>query len=69
MIITIIPNIDTFTGSIPEGADLVVFEKGKSTPQGKMLSVSENALILYGFDEVGMYDSDFKNPTYGFITY
>ena len=43
-------------GTIPAGEDLVVFEAGDT----------ESALVLYGFDEIGMFDSDFKNPTYGF---
>ena len=43
---------------IPPGEDLVVFEKGDT----------ESALVLYGFDEIGMFDSDFTNPTYGFTT-
>jgi len=49
-------NINTFTGSIPTGHDLVVFEKNNPS----------SALVLYGFDEVGMFDLQFKNPTYGF---
>ena len=58
MIIEVIENIDTFRGTIPPGEDLVVFEAGNT----------ESALVLYGFDEIGMFDSDFKNPTYGFTT-
>ena len=58
MNIEVIENINTFTGMIPPGEDLVVFEKGDT----------ESALVLYGFDEIGMFDSDFKNPTYGFTT-
>ena len=53
--ITII-DIVKFQGSIPTGQDLVVFEKGNP----------DTALVLYGFDEVGMFDSEFSNPTYGF---
>ena len=60
MTVTEIPNIETFTGSIPAGADLMVYEKGN--PEG------DNAFILHGFDEVGIFDSSFKNPTYGFMT-
>ena len=58
MNIEVIENINTFTGMIPPGEDLVVFEAGDT----------ESALVLYGFDEIGMFDSDFKNPTYGFTT-
>jgi hypothetical protein len=53
--ITII-NINTFSGSIPTGHDLVVFEEGNPN----------SALVLYGFDEVGMFDSALNNPIYGF---
>ncbi len=49
-------NIKTFSGSIPTGKDLVVFEKGNP----------DSALVLYGFDEVGMFDSQLKHPVYGF---
>ncbi len=58
MNIEVIENINTFTGTIPMGEDLVVFEKGDP----------ESAWGLYGFDEFGMFDSDFTNPTYGFTT-
>lgn len=49
-------DIKTFNGSIPTGKDLVVFEKNNPA----------SALVLYGFDEVGMFDHQFKNPIYGF---
>lgn len=49
-------NIKTFTGSIPTNSELVVFEKNNPN----------SALVLYGFDEIGMFDSEFKQPTYGF---
>ena len=58
MNIEVIENINAFVGTIPVGEDLVVFEKGDP----------ESALVLYGFDEIGMFDSDFTNPTYGFTT-
>jgi len=50
-------NPDTFRGRIPKGADLCVWEKGKP----------DTALILYGFDEMGLFDAEFSNPVYGFI--
>lgn len=46
------------TISIPKGMDLVVGERG---------AVRETALVLYGFDEIGEFDSDFINPVYGFM--
>ena len=51
-------DIDSYDGLIPEGTDLVVMEKGQI----------ESSLILYGFDEVGVFDSDFTTPVYAFIT-
>jgi len=48
-------NIQTAT-EIPTGHDLVVLEKGDP----------DSALVLYGFDEVGIFDSQFTNPVYGF---
>lgn len=44
--------------SIPAGYDLVVREKGTG---------SANAYVLYGFDEIGMFDDDFIIPEYGFL--
>jgi len=55
MNITVI-DIDTFTGSIPAYSDLIIFEQGQP----------ELALALNGFDEVGLFDHQFANPTYGF---
>ena len=51
-------NINTFEGIMPSGFDLVIAEKN---------NVYETALVLYDFDEVGMFDKDFKNPVYGFL--
>ena len=53
----VIDNINTFEGEIPNGYDLIITENGDT----------ENGLILYGFDEVGLYDNTMKNPVYGFI--
>lgn len=49
-------DMDSFEGSIPPGKDLVVFEEGNP----------DSAIVLYGFDEVGLYGRDFKKPKYGF---
>ena len=35
--------------------DLVVYEKGGNPNDG---------FVLYGFDEVGMFDDEFTNPQY-----
>tara|TARA_R100001509_G_C4873879_1_gene217841 strand:- start:1547 stop:1738 length:192 start_codon:yes stop_codon:yes gene_type:complete len=46
-------DINTFQGTID--GDLIVYEKGGNP---------ENGYILYGFDEVGMFEEDFNNPQY-----
>jgi hypothetical protein len=46
-------DIETFEGTIQ--GDLVVYEKGGDPMDG---------LVLYGFDEVGMYDNIFITPQY-----
>lgn len=51
-------DINNFAGRIPMGADLVVFEKGQDP---------EDGYVLYGFDEVGMFDNDFEVPQYAFV--
>ena len=53
-----IENIKTFEGSIPSGFDLVIAEEN---------NVVDSAMVLYGFDEVGMFDDEFVNPVYGFL--
>lgn len=49
---------DSYEGVIPTGTELVVMEKGDL----------DTALILFGFDEIGMFDSKFTNPIYGFMS-
>ena len=43
-------NIDTYEGEIPRGHDLTVYEKGTNP--------SDTGCVLYGFDEVGLYDDE-----------
>ena len=50
-------NIDTFKGSIPSNADLVIAEKD---------NVEDTSMILYGFDEIYDFIDLFENPIYGF---
>ena len=54
----LIDNINEFVGSIPAGHEMVVFEKGDTS----------TAMTLFGFDEIGMFDHEFNNPQYGFIS-
>ena len=46
-------DIETFEGTIQ--GDLVVYEKGGDPDEG---------FVLYGFDEVGMFDDEFTTPQY-----
>ena len=48
----------TYVGGIPSGYDLVVAEEG---------DIEDTALVLYGFDEMGDLDENFKKPVYGFL--
>lgn len=55
-----IPDINKFQGSIPAGYDLVVMEENGNP---------DDAAVLYGFDEIGLYDSMFRKPVYAFLSY
>ena len=46
-------DIETFEGTIQ--GDLVVYEKGGNPLDG---------FVIYGFDEVGMFDDEFDTPQY-----
>jgi len=51
-------DIDTWSGVMPAGHDLVVHERGGDPSDG---------LVLYGFDEIGEFDHEFAHPTYSFV--
>ena len=51
-------NPDTYEGGIPSGYELVIAEEG---------NVEDTALVLYGFDELDDFRSEFKKPVYGFL--
>lgn len=51
-----IPNIYAYKGGIPAGYDLVEYEAGADP---------EDGMVLYGFDEVGMFG--LANPKYAFV--
>lgn len=57
--VTHIDNINTFEG-VAIG-DIVCHEKG-SCPVN-----DDDAVVLYGFDEVGMFDGNFKQPAYAIV--
>ena len=48
---------------IPQGQYLAVIERGDFYKDDY-----DQALILYGWDEVGMFNSEFKDPIYVFIS-
>ena len=54
-------DINKFKGIIPVNHDLVIFERDGATHFDK------NVTVLYGFDEIGLFDHEYKNPTYAFI--
>ena len=54
-----------YKGTVPTGTDLVVVEM-----DDVLNGTYESAMVLYGFDEVGMFTettSQFVNPVYGFL--
>jgi hypothetical protein len=51
-------HIDSWDGPFPLGHDLVIHERGGDPDDG---------YVLYGFDEVGLFDHEFNKPTYSFI--
>jgi len=53
-----IPDIIAYVGGIPTGYDLVVYEKSGDAIDGT---------ALYGFDEIGMFDFSYSEPTYCFL--
>ena len=63
--VIVIEDINNFVGMIPHDQlqklcglfDLICYEKGTDPMNG---------LVLYGFNEVGMFDSEFRCPAYAF---
>ncbi len=56
---------NNYEGTVPTGTDLVVVEM-----DDVLNGTYESAMVLYGFDEVGMFTettSQFVNPVYGFL--
>jgi hypothetical protein len=56
----LIPNINEFEGMIPVGYNLVVYEAKEDPMDG---------FVLYGFDEIGLYDNNFKVPAYAMVEF
>lgn len=56
-------NLRNDNGMIPAGSELAVIDR-KDLMEDDM----DQALILYGWDEVGVFDSEFNSPVYGFIS-
>lgn len=55
-----IKNVDYM---IPNGSELAVIDR-----KDLMKDDLDQALILYGWDEVGVFDDEFDLPTYGFVS-
>lgn len=60
-------DINTYQGGIPLNCELVVYERGDYRVSGSVINGS--ALALNGFDEIGMFDSDFNQPQYAFVCF
>tara|TARA_B100000902_G_C27072263_1_gene794643 strand:- start:508 stop:708 length:201 start_codon:yes stop_codon:yes gene_type:complete len=56
-------DVINFEGNIPNGSELAIIGK-----KDLMKDDLDQAIILYGWDEVGMYDHEFDLPTYGFVS-
>ena len=52
-------NPSAYQGIQPTGAELCVYEQGDP----------DSAIVLLGWDEVGMFDREFKRPVYGLFEY
>lgn len=51
-------DIESWTGTIPPNHDLVIHERDGDPDDG---------YVLYGFDEVGLFDHEFNNPVYSIL--
>ena len=63
-------DIDKYEGSVPNGYDLVVYEKGEEEWLGTDASLKVDGplqIMLYGWDEVGHFDNEFGTPAYAFV--
>jgi len=49
--------------TIPTGYDLVVVEQSDIDN-----NTFDSAMVLYGYDEIGLYDNDFNNPIHGYLS-
>lgn len=64
--IAIVIDIEKYQGEIPSGFDLVAFEKGEDEWLGTDAS-GPLQIVLYGWDEVGLFDNEFESPAYAFV--
>ena len=61
-----IEDIRTYEGGIPSGFDLVIVEEDNIIDN--VYDDSDySSCVLYGFDEIGQFDHEFKKPVYGFM--
>jgi hypothetical protein len=51
-------DIDNWEGTFPARHDLVIHERGENP---------EDGMVLYGFDEIGLFDHEFSKPAYSFV--
>ena len=58
-------DVNTYNGDWPIGKELIIVNKDDI--KGNVVLFGD-ALVLYGWDEVGRFDSEFTNPIYGFVS-
>lgn len=56
-----IEDINKYKGGIPSGYDLVIYSDGDYH--------MKDACILYGFDEIGLFEDEYVDPKYGFLKF
>ena len=67
-IVSMTIDINEYKGSIPNGFDLVAYEDGQEEFLGSEEFVPNiKQLVLYSFDEVGLFDHQFANIKYAFV--
>lgn len=65
--VVLIPTINNFLGQIPSGYDLIAYEKGEEKYLNTAEGIHKNQLMLYGFNEVGLFTHEFVSIQYAFV--
>ena len=65
--VVLIPNINKFLGQIPSGYDLIAYEQGEEKYLNTAEGMHKNQLMIYGFNEVGLFTHEFVSIQYAFV--